>query len=512
MIGPRNIAIVGLLFFLILPKLYAQDLLDKEVEISFYKGTRAQFIDTVKSQTNINFLYSDLVKPQTEVEISLGRYSVKQLLDSIFVTQEFSYLVRDDLIILAPQGQNHGLDERITIKGKVATKKGKPVPFATVYLKAHSLGTIANGDGYFRLNISESLSQDTLVISSMGFENGKVLPEEYRNGELLVTLRPSYIPIKNVIVRPTDPENLVMQSYKSRDKNYNRKTSLLTAFFRESSKQNEEYISLTEALIEINKSSYLNDTEDLIKLVKGRNGTNIQQSDLVNLVVEGGLYNGLRLDVAKYGSYFYGEDALNECDFEFRENITYNGRHTYVIWFDMKEQTKYSGFTGKLYLDAESLALVRAEFELSPSGIKYARSVLVKKTPKGFKAKPVFARYEVEYRYYNDVWNLHYARSELKIKVRKARGKENKGNSCDFTSKSEFVVTDQINDVNRSIRYREAVKSNDVLVKQVKDTKDNYWMDDNVIVPEEPLLSTIEKLQRKGVLTKEDSLITKENK
>lgn len=502
---------MGLFFCLIFPKLSAQDLLTQEVDIRFHNGTRAQFIDSVKSQTNIRFLYTDLIQPQTRVQLSAGKYSVEQLLDSIFENQDISYLVRDDLIILAPTDQNHGLNEKVVIQGKIVSKKDKPVPFATVYLKEHSLGTIANGDGFFRLNISENLAQDTLVVSSMGFENEKILPEEYKNNELLITLKPSFIPIQDVIVRPADPGQLVMQSYESRDKNYNTKTSLLTAFFRESSKQNKDYISLTEALIEINKSSYLNETEDLIRLVKGRNGTNISKTDLVNLVVEGGLYNGLRLDVAKYGSYFYDEEATKDCEFKLLKNTSYNGRQTYIVWFNMREDIGHMGYTGKLYIDALSLALVRAEFELNSTGIKYARSVLVKKTPKGYRAKPVFARYEVEYRYYNDIWNLHYARSELMIKVKKARGKENKGYTCDFSSRSEFVVTDQISNVKRSIRYRDAVGSNDVLVKQVEDTKDNYWMEDNIIIPEEPLLSTIEKLQKRGVLSKEDSLLTKEN-
>lgn len=507
----RYIILTGLLIFVTIPVVLTQNILENKIQISFETGTREQFIDTIKSQTQFRFLYTDLVSPEQQVTIGTGDYSIGELLDTLFFDKDLSYIVRNDLIILSPKGKEHELEQKVIIQGRVTARKEKSVPFATVYLLENSRGTITNAEGYFRLIIPESLSGDTLVISSMGFEEAKIAPEEYKNSDLTIRLKSSYIPIKDVIVRPNDPEKLVMQSFNARKNNYSKQKTLLKGFFRESSKQNDDYISLTEALIEINKSSYLSSADDLVRLVKGRNGTNINQSELVNLVVEGGLYNGLRLDIAKYGSYFYAEDALDECNFRMLKNTMYNGRQTYIVWFDMKENPDYSGYTGRLYIDAESLALVRAEFELSPAGIRYARSVLIKKTPKGFKAKPLYAKYEVEYRFYNDIWNLHYARNELKIKVRKTRGKKNKGYSSDFISKSEFVITDQIINPDKNIRYREASRSNDILVRQVENTGSTFWLDDNVIVPEEPLLSTIEKLQNEGILPKEDSVITKEN-
>lgn len=510
MLKSRNIVLAGLLTLLSIPGVLAQQILENQIHINFETGTREQYIDTIKSQSHLRFLYTDLVSPEQPATIGAGVYSIRELLDSLFFDKDLSYIVRNDLVILAPRGKEQELEQKVVIQGRVSARKDKPVPFATVYLLENSRGGITNAEGYFRLIIPESLSTDTLVISSIGFEEAKIPPEEYKNKELTIRLKSAYIPIKNVIVRPNDPEKLVMQSFDARKNNYSTEKTLLTGFFRESSKQNDDYISLTEALIEINKSSYISSANDLVKLVKGRNGTNINQSEWVNLVVEGGLYNGLRLDIAKYGSYFYGEDALEECNFKMQKNTMYKGRQTYIVWFDMKENPDYSGYTGRLYIDAESLALVRAEFELSPAGIRFARSALIKKTPKGFKANPLYAKYEVEYRFYNDIWNLHYARSELKIKVKKSRGKKNKRYSSDFISKSEFVITDQVVNPGKNIRFREASRSNDILVKQVENTKGTFWLDDNVIVPEEPLLSTIEKLQKEGILQGEDSVITKE--
>ncbi len=267
---------------------------------------------------------------------------------------------------------------------------------------------------------------------------------------------------------------------------------------------------MSEALIEINKSSYINELDDLVRIIKGRNGKNISKSELVNLVVQGGLYNGLKLDIAKYPSYFYDERISPDCEYRMLKTIFDKDRLTYVIGFYTKEDVDYAGYEGKLYIDSESLALVRAEINLNKQGIRYARSILIKKKPRGYHAKPIYAKYEVEYRYYNEVWNLHYARSDFGIKVKKVRGKENKGFSCIFTSQSEFVITGINNNPTKRIPFSAASKPNDVLVEQVENTEESFWFNDNVILPEEPLLSTILKLQLQGEIPNNGSDINNE--
>lgn len=502
---PKHIFFLGLILFGFFQQTHSQSLLDQEISLDFDFGTREQFIDSIISRCGVRFLYTDLIHPHKEESILKGKYSVKQLLDSIFVSEPIDYLLEDDLIILSPIPKPKVRSEKLIIQGSVVAKRDKKIPFATIYLKNTSKGTISNADGEFKLIIPEEYQQDTLMVSSLGYLPKEILPNQFHTEKLIINLEPAYIPIRDVIVRPQNPELIIKQSLDKINVNYPTNTELLTAFFRESSKQNNDYISITEALIEISKTSYDIENDDLIRLVKGRNGTNTNQSDLVNLVVEGGLYNGLRLDVVKYGSYFYSEDALQECDFQLLKTTVYNGRHTYVIEFDMKKGLQYSGFRGKVYIDLESLALVRAEFELSPEGIRYAKALLIKKSPMGYKVKPMYAKYEVEYRYYSDLWNLHYARSDLGIKVKKIRGKRNKGYSCDFNSAAEFVITDQVKDPSLKIRAREASKPRDILVKQVQDTQGDFWFESNVIVPEEPLSKTILKMQEEGILMNDNS-------
>lgn len=53
-----------------------------------------------------------------------------------------------------------------TISGKI-TSNGKPVPFTSVYIENSSLGTNANEEGDYSLNISEG--KYTLIVSSQGY-------------------------------------------------------------------------------------------------------------------------------------------------------------------------------------------------------------------------------------------------------------------------------------------------------------------------------------------------------
>ena len=488
----------------------AQDNLFQSVSIEQPTGTIENYLHSIEDNTSVRFVYSDVIQPDRIIDVVPGQYAVGQLLDSLFKEQHILYVNRENLIILSPQSSNALFGDRFIIEGQVTNRKREGIPFATVYIENKSVGTITNADGAFRVVLAEEYVNDTLTIGSLGYEDQRIPPNRYLTGKVHVKLKTDRIAIKDVVIRPDNPDFLVRQSYKKREYNYRDYPIWMNAFFRESSKQDDDYIAISEALVQINKASYKNQKTDQIKLLRGRNGTNIGETELVNLVVEGGLVNGLKLDIAKYGSYFYGENSEREYTYKLDKTIMLKGRQTYKISFKAKDGITYPGYEGKLYIDAETLALSRVEFQLTDEGIRLSRSLLVKKTPRKFRAKPVYANYIVDYRFYDGVWNLNSAMSDFGIKVKKVRGKENKGYSCDFTSTSEFVITSISDTAVKRIPMRETVRSDERLVEQVENTTATFWVDDNIILPEEPLLSTIQKLQEQGALPREDSLITKE--
>jgi hypothetical protein len=100
----------------------------------------------------------------------------------------------------------------------------------------------------------------------------------------------------------------------------------------------------------------------------------------------------------------------------------------------------------------------------------------------------------VDYRFYDEKWHLMHARSEISVKVKKERGQQNKGFTCGFVTTSEFVVTGAESENFDKIKYREASKPNDILYQQITGTDLEFWGNENIILPDEPLQKTIDKL------------------
>ncbi len=488
----------------------AQKQLTDSLFLSFSKAEIRDYLEFIEKELDVSFVYSDHINPTKEISLEPGRYTAQQILDSVLKDQNIDLILKANTIILSSdKGQIPDKTER-EIEGRVVDHRGRGIPFATIFIENKGIGTITNADGYFRIIIPLKYHKDTLTVGSLGYKYRRILPDGYTVKNNIISLEDAHYSIQRVTVRPEKAEYLVAASYKKVKDNYQLSNSAMKAFFREWSKQDADYISISEALIDIYKTSYMSEANDHIRFVRGRNGSNVEDSELVNLVVEGGLYNGLRLDIVKNSSYFYSEEALNECTYKKKKTIILNGKQTYVIAFTPKEHIDYPGYQGKLFIDVESLALVRAEFELSSEGIYAARSLLVKKTPRNYKAKPVYAKYTVDYRLYNGKWSLYAASSDFGIRVKKVRGKENKGFSCDFTSRSEFVVTDyDLEDVHK-IPANQTVKSRDVLYEQISVTNKNFWQNENIILPEEPLHSAIYKLQEQDKDPEQEDIMSKE--
>ena len=154
-------------------------------------------------------------------------------------------------------------------------------------------------------------------------------------------------------------------------------------------------------------------------------------------------------------------------------------------------------FKGRIYIDKESYAIVKAEFSLSPKGIGYAQDMYVVRSPVNLKTKPLYANYFVNYRKINNKWNLDHVRSEVSLFIKRSRRKKRRNKiSSVFTSVSEFVITNKDTaDVYR-FKNNEISKSNDILVKQISETDEDFWGKENIILPDEPLLETIVNLNK----------------
>ena len=476
---------------------FSQSILEVEYQLEAFEGSTEQALGFVQEYWECEFIYTNLVDLNQKSQLEPGVYSLRQVLDSLLIPNKIDYKVNDNTIVLVPSSQQRR--GKIEIIGKVVDEKNVPISFASVYFKGTPIGTISNANGDFVIVIPDSLLLTNLSITSLGYEQVEINPNNYLKESPTIVLKQNRIKLEKVLVRPKNPEQLITLSLEKRKENYATTPLLYYGFFRETSQQEDNYISLAEAIIEIYKKPYLNTGQDLVKISRGRVGENISNARGINLIMKGGVFNLIQLDIVKYPVSFYSKEELVLYNYYMDKSILYKGRQTYVIRFKPKETTEVLSFEGKMYFDVETLGLARVEFEIPVRYMRQAYQLLIDKISSGFRAKPLVASYEMDYRFYNNKWHISHARGEVKIKA-KSKRRTRQNFSCVFTSYSEFVVTNQVNYPEKTFKIKDASTRSDIVVEQLKTVQPIHWQGENVILPNEPLEKTIKRLSESNEL------------
>lgn len=491
------VLLISLISCSVLPVLAQKSLLDKKIKIESQSGSVDFLLNEIAIKGGFSFTYSSKLPVNKYVKLKSKRQTIKSYLNELFNEENVKYFIKADKIVLIPSVMRN--DQSFpSITGKIVDgKTGDPIQFANIFVQYKSIGTVSNIDGKFNLNLRTMDEHDTLCVSYLGYQTQKLPLGSVDSSFIILKLYEEELKIKEVWVKPVKPLEIIEEAVRAIPKNYDSKPAVLTAFFRESSRQDDQYIALSEAILSVYKESYLSPRNDQIKIEKGRKGSNVSSQEYINYIVQGGLYNNFKLDIVKYGVSFLDNDNYNFYDFKLEKISKYRGVTTYVIRFDQKD-VRFPLYKGRVYIDKESLAIVKAEFSLSSKGIGYAQDMYVVKSPLNLKTKPLYANYFVNYRKVNNMWSLDYARSEVSLHIKRNGRKNKKRNkiSSTFTSVSEFVITDKDTvDVTR-FKNNEISRSNDILVKQISETDENFWGKENIILPDEPLLETIVKLNK----------------
>ncbi len=504
--------VLMLLTLLCAPAARAQEsLLEREVSLSQLTGEISVLLKEISRKGNFTFTYTSQIQVHRIAAVTEKRQLVRDHLADIFRFDSIQFIEENNKILLAPVRIRSGSPEYRLIHGIVIdARTRRPLAFANIFLLDKSVGTISNAGGRFELKLTHYDSDDTLGVSFLGYKLYTVPLERVDTASLVVRLSSERVQIRETIVKPLDPIYIITKAIESIPRNYDRQPSILTAFFRETTKQDNKNISLSEAVIQIYKQPYNSVREDQVKLFKGRKGSNTDDKTYIDFIMQGGLYNSLQLDIVKNLPTFLDAEYFALYQYTVEKIIMHLNRPTYVIAFDQQEGVKYPCYKGHIYIDVEMLAIVGASFELSEKNLNYNPRTYVKKSPRTIRANPTAAYYEVFYRPYHTKWNLSNARSEIKVHVRQRKDKDQDKFNSDFESVSEFVVTGKdTTDVER-FRTGEVSGFKDVLEDQIGETDEEFWGIENVIIPEEPIEKAVLRLgKRSGIFTDEEIEIIK---
>jgi len=384
----------------------------------------------------------------------------------------------------------------ISYTGKVVDKTtSKPIVFAVVQLVGTNIGTVTNADGDFLIKIPEHKLKEQLSVTHIGYKTSHVDLSDIKRKKITVFLELASFPIEEVTVRSGDPIDLLYAAMRKRSANYSTDPVMLTSFYRETIKQNKNYVAVAEAVIDIYKAPYLAATDlDRSKIFKGRKSQDVKKMDTIVFKLQGGPYSALMLDVIKNPGEILSFEFFEFYDYKLSGISYINDRQAYVIDFKQKPQVREPLYEGKIFLDAENLAVTGIDFNLSADKIDQASRMLVRKKPATMNIDILGANYLTKYREINGKWYLAYVRSEVTFKCKWKK----KLFSSTYTTMTEMAVTDMEKDNINKFKMKESAKYSDVLAEQVNQFQDpDYWGDYNIIKPDESIEAAIEKLNRR---------------
>ena len=386
----------------------------------------------------------------------------------------------------------------ITIRGKVVdAENGTPLVFATVAVKESNVAIITNIDGEFTLKIGEPVTAKNLEVSFLGYKNKTILISDMRdNGyKNVISLEAAPIPIKEIIVKPLDPVDIVKKAINNIGKNYADVPNLMTAFYRETIRKNRTYVSIGEAVVEIFKAPYANDIRfDGARIYKGRKSSDVEKMDTVLFKLQGGPVSVLQLDIAKNTEAVLTNEAMEYYNYSITGVIEIDDKPHYVIDFIQKPSVDMPLFMGSLYIEVDSYAITEVEFGFNLSDKEAAKSIFIRKKPLGMEVTPEVATYRTKYREQDGKWYFAYSRAEVRFKV---DWKKKLFNTY-YTTMSEIAVTDRTDQEVIKFAGKDKIKYTDVFSEKVSSFTDpEFWGEYNVIEPDQSIESAIRRLSRK---------------
>lgn len=370
----------------------------------------------------------------------------------------------------------------------------EPIVFASVFQTNTSIGTVTNSDGEFILKVPGKKPAGTISITHLGYKNKEVKISELSDNSTIV-LESYSIPIEELVIRNLSPQALLIEALNKKRENYSLEPEMQTGFYRETIKQNRNYVSISEAVLDIYNSGYRDNFDfDRIKIYKGRKSKDVKKMDTILVKFQGGPRTAMFLDLMKNPGVILDPDYFGYYDFKLNGIVKINDRDNYVIEFAQARSFDIPLYQGKVYIDVESIAITSVDFKLSEKSLKQAAGLLVKKKPASMKIDVQRGNYLVNYRMIDGKWVLNYVRSEVIFKSKWDR----KLFKSTITAMFEMAITDRdLENIDR-FPYKMTVKFTDVLADQVEAFQDvDFWGEYNTIKPDESIETAIKKLNKK---------------
>lgn len=383
----------------------------------------------------------------------------------------------------------------IEFRGKIIDRTSSlPLTYCNVLVTGMNIATVTNAEGEFIIKIPEIKEEVNLLIRHIGYKNRKISLKELNTMKGVIQMEQAAFQLPQIDVLTQDANVLVRRMFEKVPDNFSLQEVFMTAFYRESIRKGRNYVSLSEAVVDIQKQPYDSYRNDLAKLYKARKQTDYTKLDTLVFKLMGGPYNNLYLDIVKHPDIVFTDEMFRKYYFTFDRIEWMDDRLIYVVNFNHYPTKDEALYSGKFYIDATTMALKTAIFSLNLQNEEKATDMFIRKQPLNAKVTTIQADYRMDYIEKDGKWYYAYSRIELGMKI---NWKKKLFNS-NYYSAIEMAVTDrESGSDNKAIKFRERLRSN-VIISETADgfSDPDFWGPLNVIEPDKPIEAAIRKIQR----------------
>jgi len=358
-----------------------------------------------------------------------------------------------------------------------------------------NVGTITNEDGEFVLKLLESLPVGEIELSCIGYVNTRIsISKDMAQNQTFYITAHSIVLKEVEVFSWKNPRDLVELAMEKVSTNYSMKPNLMTGFYRETVQKRRNFIHISEAVIQIYKTSYgVSANSDRSQVLKGRKLVSPKKSDTLDVKFLGGPNMPIYVDIVKNPDMLLSKEFLPCYSYTLGETETINDRLNYVVNFQPQVSLDFPLYQGKLYIDRETLAFTRAEFNMDMSDRLKATDAILRAKPMGLRFTPEEVVYVVTYKQINDKTYLNYIRNEVRFKCDWRR----RLFATNYTIVNETVITDNEEENVTRIAARDAFSMNKSLSQEVSAYYDeDFWGAYNIIEPTESLENAVNRLRR----------------
>lgn len=382
-------------------------------------------------------------------------------------------------------------------KGTILDSKTKnELSFASITVSGSNISTISNSEGKFLIKIPANKQDANLKISFLGYQDKIISIKDLKQEKNLLYLEPVNVLLKDVVVNVMDANKIFLNVLNNRSKNYGDSTIQMIGFYRESIKKRRTYVSVLESIVDIQKMSFSSGVQDQVNILKGRKNADYNKLDTVNFKLEGGLFSALFIDLIKDPSNLFSENVFELYNFSFEDITQINDKQVLIISFKQKTSLEDPDplYSGKLFIDAQSLAIISATFQLNVENRNKAALIFTRKKPNGVILYPTEVSYQVDYRLQNGKWIFSYSRGDITFKINWNRWIFNTTYNTTF----ELVNTNWKNKDSKVSLNTQKLSPYVIMTDKISNSTDiDFWGEYNIIEPEKSIESAIKKIQRK---------------